>query len=190
MKRLALFTGGVALAVYLIVLAWFSFPPLEIEGAIHLPPSVSFARGHELRNPLWHRSYELDPLGEARHVYHGPLYQLLLGHVLRWTGVDKLPLVLGVLRALCVALCTWAFSSFSTRLASGNTWGTVCVSLACLAMLATLLIYLDGRPELLVVLLVLVGTNVLLMKNGCRTLVRAGQSHYEPPELPRRTWSR
>jgi len=53
--------------------------PLGGDNLAYLPPAVCWAAGQGLTNPYYVRAVKGDPSGEARLVYHGFLYQRLVG---------------------------------------------------------------------------------------------------------------
>jgi hypothetical protein len=119
---------------------------LSGDAMFFLPQVIEYAKGGGLRNPYYERTFAYSPAHDGRHIWHGFLYQLLMGGALHADTYPKLALAGAFLNAASVLLLAAAlvglFSEVPTVLQIG-------MFSAILIALGGFLLGLQGRPETL-----------------------------------------
>jgi hypothetical protein len=91
--RFGLLSAPLILALALTALfcsaaAWKVWPVIDGDGPAYFPPAVEWSLGRPLTNPLWLPPLDdsIDGPGGRRYIYHGFLYQMIVGTTGRWLG--------------------------------------------------------------------------------------------------------
>lgn len=161
--RLAGSIPSIFIAACLILLGCLQYPAMHIDTLSHTLPGLEYARTGLLESPLWHMTYEFSPNGEASYYYHGFLYPFLIGRL----GLKELPQAIALIGwlngtiVIAFSLVTQEILLRSSRLAR---WPQIAASQFSLAFpLASWLLYLQGRPETLCLLIMGLSSAALLV---------------------------
>lgn len=183
---LATITG---LAVLLqFVMAYDVAPPPFTDSAAFIPPAVEFQDGRGLRNPIYPLADTLDSSGDARYLFHGPLFPWLLGSFVLDPTPRSAFLVTALLRSLTLvgfacaacAVITWQ----SARQGKHTIWMLTLAASLLIAAQAGMQVPQVGRPEALSTVILMVGSlAIFLRRRGpmllamVATLGLAGATH-------------
>jgi hypothetical protein len=146
-----------AMASLLAVMAHEGWPGLHHDAILYVTPAVKSANGEEWNfaiytPPLLHR-----PQGDWSWDAHGQLYQAVLLWLMPGGDMSDLMAAMGSLNILTVlALAVYFVVSFS-RVAGMGDWGVTAWTVFSLGGSTSILLWLQGRPEHLLPLLLAVG---------------------------------
>ena len=120
--------------------------PLGGDTRAYLPPAVRWAAGQGLTNPYYERAVRGDPSGEARLIYHGFLYQRLVGALMSEPTYAAAARVLGYFGMASILLGVgWVLWPKVAKEGSSPWVEAVLVIGAAQALAGEVL--LNGRPE-------------------------------------------
>jgi hypothetical protein len=142
---------------------------LNGDAMFYLPQAVRYAEGGGLCNPYYERTLAYSPAHDGRHIWHGFLYQLLLGGALGTDTYPKLALACAMLSTLGALILAGALAGPARGFSS---WARVGMHTVILFALSGFLIGLEGRPDTLV--FVLAAAAVWVARTGGRLLEGMG----------------
>ncbi len=150
-----------SIAATLLTFAWYCWPILDGEAGLMLQPMITFAKGQGLVSQMSADPPVFDRLG--RLVFHGFLYQVVVGGVSLNHTYPSIILTIAILEVLALAFCCFLFHR-TIRLVSHQPswWHTILLASSTLG-LATALLGLSNRPEPFALLIVALGANLLFL---------------------------
>jgi len=135
--------------------------PLGGDNTAYLPPAARWAAGQGLTNPYYERAVKGDPSGEARLVYHGFLYQRLVGALMTEPTYEAAMRVLGCIGFASILLAAgWVLWPKMAK-ESPTPWVEAALVVGGAQAMAGEVI-LNGRPEGVGTFWVAVGLAALL----------------------------
>jgi len=141
-------------ALYCVIAASNVWPAIDGDGAAYFTPAVEWSRGHALVNPVWlpPLNDSIDGSGSRRYVYHGFLYQMVVGKIGRSLGAApggavRAAYLIHWLAAVLTSAAILIWSQFT------GIWRTLAAIVLPIAMLA-LSVSCHGRMEPLAILLI------------------------------------
>jgi hypothetical protein len=141
-------------AAFCVAAAAAMWPSIDGDGPAYFPAAVEWGRHHALANPVWlpPLNDSIDGVGGRRYVYHGFVYQLVVGAAGRHLGASPQGTVYAAyLIHWLTAACSAAAVLVWSRLV--GVWRVLSAAVLPLAMLA-LSVAWHGRMEPLAMLIV------------------------------------
>ena len=144
-----------SISFFYLLFALNVWPPLDSDALAYIPHILQYANNHKLLNCVWSPLYG----PETRLVYHGFLFQMLIGSLIRPAAYRSIIFIIAIINAITLACLAFIFY----RIISGSKLSSFRkVSIVGSGMLgiSTLINGLVGRPEtfaLLVVSLLICG---------------------------------
>ncbi len=163
----------VVISAYLLISSFFAYPAIDGDAKTYFPPITAFASGRGLINPVMSESMYYDPTGGNRFVFHGYLFQILIGAI-AW-GKDAAAIFTSA-RLLIAAIISLnaAFSLFMfchvTRSTQVSKWKRAAYVSAALLGVMSALDYDPGRPEPY--------ATFLVMSGACLMIITQWQFHW------------
>jgi len=154
------------LASLLLTFAWNMWPLLDGDAKVFVPPILGYAKEGRLVNTVWPLARHYDRTGEGRLVYHGFLYELVVGTLAPAPSYRWIVFTMAVMDALSLALWAAIFYRLAARITHPMSWWHLAFLSLSLAGLATALLGLRGRPESFVIFVLGVAVNLLLSLPG------------------------
>jgi hypothetical protein len=154
-----LFIAAAVCVLILTAFAWTAYPPPGIDATGLVPAAISKAAGYGFVNPVFQYAWQFDP--EARFVYHGPLYPLLLAATMREPTAIAAMRMIGCVNVLTIILMTLFFCRILWQPNTRASWAPVLTTALCLGLTTSYLSTYNGRPETFAVLVVTAGACVI-----------------------------
>jgi hypothetical protein len=146
-RSLPLAILAMAIAMFVFAMSVGFRNTLDGDAMFFLPQIVQYAKGEGLCNPYYQRTFAYSEAHDGRHIWHGFLYQLLLGGIFRADSYTRIALACSILNGGCLLILAIGLTRISHNLRLPAS--LVMVFLMLLAA-AGFLLGLEGRPESLV----------------------------------------
>ena len=141
-------------AATLLAFVWHRWPVLDDDAMDFVPPMVTYAKDGSLVNavnPLWS---QLDPVGGGRLIYHGFLYEMVVGKSTASATYPSIILTMGIIEVLALGACAFVLYRAARLVAGEFGWARFALVALGIGGIASALISLRGRPEPFAMLLV------------------------------------
>lgn len=172
--RSFLWLVALLLAVALAGFAWTGYPPPSTDAPGFLVSAINVALGKGLVNPLYPLATLADPSGQSRHIYHAPLFPLVLATLMPWPTPQGAFLAIALLRAASLLLSVCFFSKLLSAGGAAWRWPEAGFAAASLCGLATHWVPTVGRAEALGTLWVLLAALAPFYLAGATLLLALG----------------
>lgn len=128
------------------------WPPLDGDALSYIPPIFQYANNRKLVNSIWAPIKIFDPQGEGRLVYHGFLYQMIVGSFVPSPTHRGIIFIIAILNIITLGCLSFIFYRFISIAKISSFW-KIAITGSALLSISTLIYGLIGRPDTFAILI-------------------------------------
>lgn len=152
-QKIAILIAATLVISALFIFAYYKYPVMGGDPMFFLPVAVNFASGNGLINI----STEITSYFNDKFIYYPPLYPIIIGSLLSQPYNSNVYYVLAFINSLIIILSSVLFYKVAVFHKKEINWFTAIVIILNIIGTASILLQLNGRPENLAQLILVIG---------------------------------
>ncbi len=149
------------ISFFYLLFALNVWPPLDTDALAYMPPIVQYAQNHKLTNAVWSLAKIYDPTREGRLVYHGFLYQMLVGSLMPNPTYRTAVFMIAILNVITLGSIGFIFYRLVSHSHLNSLW-RISIAGSALLGISNLINGLVGRPDTFVILIISLAIVILM----------------------------
>jgi hypothetical protein len=141
----------VSVSFFYLLFSYYTWPPYDGDSVFYLPPAIQYAKDHTLLNKALLTEMFPYLVGQGRLVYHGFLYQMLIGSLAFQPTYPCAITIIAILKVIILACFIFLLYKILSLAHFGTFWKLSFIGTASLGI-STFLHGLLGRPEPIAIL--------------------------------------